>query len=582
MGAQIALHCANAGIPALLLDLTPRAARERPRESASGSSPIRSSRRTCTGSSRPAASTTACRCSRRSTGSSRRSSSGSTSSSSCSRASTPRAARLDRQLQHLRHSDRRRSPKGAATTSAVTGSARTSSIRRDTCGCSRSFPRPDTDPAVVETVRAVCRSPPRQGRGHRQGHAELHRQPHRALRRGAHARSRRQRPLHDRRGRCHHRTRAGPARQRHVPHDGHRRRRRPRARHAQSRRSASTDQRRSRGVCHAGIPAARCSTAVRSARKPGAASTSGAKTASGESEIWTLDLDTLDYRPRQSARIASIEAGKIDRRRPRSACGCSSTRKDKAGQFLRETLAPTLVYTARVTPDIAHSIDDVDRVMRWGFAWELGPFELFDAIGVREVLAAAETAGGHAVARRDTAAACNRCSTPGRNSVPRGPGAAGRARSADPPHAPASENRIVRKNAGASLVDLGDGVFCVEFHSKMNAIGGDTMQMLQAGVKEATRNGRALVVGNDAPNFSAGANLMLVLLEAQEGNWDEIDLMIRTFQQVDDGAALQRRAGRRRARRARRSAAAPRLRCTPIACRRPPKPTWASSRSASA
>ena len=72
--------------------------------------------------------------------------------------------------------------------------------------------------------------------------------------------------------------------------------------------------------------------------------------------------------------------------------------KDKAGQFLRETLAPTLVYTARVTPAIAHSIDDVDRVMQWGFAWELGPFELIDAIGVREVLAAAQSAGGHALA----------------------------------------------------------------------------------------------------------------------------------------------------------------------------------------
>ena len=71
--------------------------------------------------------------------------------------------------------------------------------------------------------------------------------------------------------------------------------------------------------------------------------------------------------------------------------------KDKAGEFLRETLAPTLVYTARVTPEIAHSIDDVDRVMRWGFGWELGPFELFDTIGVREVMAAAIEAGGHAV-----------------------------------------------------------------------------------------------------------------------------------------------------------------------------------------
>jgi 3-hydroxyacyl-CoA dehydrogenase len=93
-------------------------------------------------------------------------------------------------------------------------------------------------------------------------------------------------------------------------------------------------------------------------------------------------------------------------------------------------------------------------------------------------------------------------------------------------------SRIVRTNAGASLVDLGDGVLCVEFHSKMNAIGADTVQMLQAGVREASRNFAALVVGNEAENFSAGANLMLVLLEAQEGNFEEIDLMVRTFQQA--------------------------------------------------
>jgi 3-hydroxyacyl-CoA dehydrogenase len=89
---------------------------------------------------------------------------------------------------------------------------------------------------------------------------------------------------------------------------------------------------------------------------------------------------------------------------------------------------------------------------------------------------------------------------------------------------------VVRRNAGASVVDLDDGVLAVEFHSKMNTIGGDTVQMLHAGVKEATQNFSALVIGNDAPNFSAGANLMLVLLEAQEGNWDDIDLMVRGFQ----------------------------------------------------
>src|SRR5205814_1707184 len=91
---------------------------------------------------------------------------------------------------------------------------------------------------------------------------------------------------------------------------------------------------------------------------------------------------------------------------------------------------------------------------------------------------------------------------------------------------------VVKKNAGASLVDLGDGVLALEFHSKMNAIGGDTMQMIRAGVKEAAANFAALVVGNDAPNFSVGANLMLLLLEAQEGNWDEIDLGLRTFQEA--------------------------------------------------
>jgi 3-hydroxyacyl-CoA dehydrogenase len=252
------------------------------------------------------------------------------------------------------------------------------------------------------------------------------------------------------------------------------------------------------------------------------------KSDKGESDIWTLDLDTLEYRPRKSARIASIEAAKsIDSVEERVKMLFNA--KDKAGEFLRETLAPTLIYTARVTPEIAHSIDDVDRVMRWGFGWDLGPFELFDAIGVREVVAAAEKLGGHAMSR-GVPPLVKETLDSGRN----------RFRPAMvPPAAPdllilrqaREQNKIVKKNAGASLVDLGDGVFCVEFHSKMNSIGGDTVQMLTAGVKEAAKNGVALVVGNDAPNFSAGANLMLVLLEAQEGNWDEIDMMIRAFQQ---------------------------------------------------
>ena len=226
------------------------------------------------------------------------------------------------------------------------------------------------------------------------------------------------------------------------------------------------------------------------------------KNAQGESEILTLDPSTLEYGPQQRPKLPSLEAS-ASISDPRERVRTLFQGKDKVGQFLRDTMVPALAYTARVTPDIAESADDVDRVMRWGFGWGLGPFELIDAIGLD--------------------------------------GAAGSGRTGDlPPAAPdllvlksaKDRERIVKKNAGASLVDLGDGVLCVEFHSKMNAIGGDTIAMLQAGVREASLNFAALVVGNEAPNFSAGANLMLVLLEAQEENWDEIELMIRAFQQT--------------------------------------------------
>jgi len=252
------------------------------------------------------------------------------------------------------------------------------------------------------------------------------------------------------------------------------------------------------------------------------------KGATGESEIWTLDPATLEYRQKQSARIGSIEAGKsIDEVGDRVRMLFNSN--DKAGEFLRATLAPMLVYTARVTPQIAHSIDDVDRAMRWGFGWELGPFELIDALGVKDVIAAAE--GSHAMAAGvpPLLAALLETATP-RFREGRVKPAAADLQILRPAK---EQGRVIKNNGGASLVDLGDGVIAVEFHSKMNAIGGDTIQMLQAGVKEAAKNGQALVIGNDAPNFSAGANLMLVLLEAQDGNWDEIDLMIRAFQQAN-------------------------------------------------
>ncbi len=258
------------------------------------------------------------------------------------------------------------------------------------------------------------------------------------------------------------------------------------------------------------------------------------KGARGESEIYALDPGSMTYRPPQKPQLPALEAARaIDDVRERVRTLFQG--RDRVGELLRATLAPALVYTATITPEIAFSKDDVDRVMRWGFGWELGPFELWDALGIREGLAATPVAPG---IRTSASMPDGGIATPplvqelfdqGRDRFRDGP---------LPPAAPEFEilrsakdrQKVVKRNAGASLVDLGDGVLAVEFHSKMNAIGGDTLEMLRAGVKEAGRNFAALVVGNDAPNFSAGANLMLLLLESQEENWEEIDLMIRAFQ----------------------------------------------------
>ncbi len=247
------------------------------------------------------------------------------------------------------------------------------------------------------------------------------------------------------------------------------------------------------------------------------------KDANGATSILALDVTTMTYRERQAVNLPSVEAA-------RSLPDAGERLKtlflgdDRVGALLRRTLGPTLVYAARVAPEIALSIDDIDRAMRWGFGWELGPFETWDAIGVDRILEACAVADPPPLVAKARA------------------GGAVRLRDAPlPPAGPgllllgtvkADGSAVVRANAGASLVDLGDDVLAVEFHSKMNALGGDALEMLQAAVERATGDFTAIVVGNEAEHFSAGANLMLLLLEAQEGNWDEIDLMVRAFQRA--------------------------------------------------
>jgi 3-hydroxyacyl-CoA dehydrogenase len=266
----------------------------------------------------------------------------------------------------------------------------------------------------------------------------------------------------------------------------------------------------------------------------------------GDAEILTLDWQKMEYRPRQKAKFGSIEAAKpIEdaRERLRALVGpaLEGKRGDKATGFLWASLGDAFLYAARRIPEIANSIVDVDRAMRWGFGWELGPFEIWDALGVERVAKALERVGKQMPPLVAKVLASPKGSFYETEK--------GRTRYFDlvsgalvPLEDPAGiivlkslkeRTPVVQENSGASLIDLGDGVVCCEFHAKMNAIGGDIIAMLQAGVARLETEFEAMVIANQAPNFSAGANLLLLLLTAQEGEWDDIHLAVRQFQRAN-------------------------------------------------
>src|SRR3989440_2991966 len=254
-------------------------------------------------------------------------------------------------------------------------------------------------------------------------------------------------------------------------------------------------------------------------------------------EIWTLDNATLDYRPSQKVKLPSLEMAKnIEDTRERLKTLVWS--KDRVGAFLWKTLARTLTYTADRIPEIADTIVEIDRAMRWGFNWELGPFEVWDAIGVEKSVAKLKEEGkpvpANAQAMLDAGVKSFYRKKDGKDFYYDFASKEYRPL-ADPPgtiNLKSLKDRtdVVKKNSGASLIDLGDGVACLEFHSKMNSIGGDTLEMLKVALSEVEKNFVGLVVGNQGQNFSVGANLMLMLMEAQDENWEELDMIGRFFQ----------------------------------------------------
>jgi 3-hydroxyacyl-CoA dehydrogenase len=257
-------------------------------------------------------------------------------------------------------------------------------------------------------------------------------------------------------------------------------------------------------------------------------------------EFHEINYQTLEYQPQSPLRAPSLQQSRRMediRQRLRTLAYAD----DRAGRFAWKVLSATLFYAASLIPEIADDIVSVDNAIKWGFSWELGPFETWDALGVEPVtqkmqqqgqslpplVTSLQQAGYTSFYRPETGRRC--FFDLGQGDYQEEP--------QDPQciRLPLlkEQQRVVRANPGASLIDLGEGVTGLEFHTKMNIIGGDIVEMMLQAVEDVERRFEGLVIGNHGENFSAGANLALLLLEAQNQDWDAIDQMVRIFQDAN-------------------------------------------------
>ena len=258
------------------------------------------------------------------------------------------------------------------------------------------------------------------------------------------------------------------------------------------------------------------------------------ETVDGTSVKLYYDYQSGSYQPCVFPKFASVTATKqIDD--PGLRVKTLLEGSDKAAQFAWQTLRDTLIYAARGIPEIADDVVNVDNAIKWGYNWELGPFEILDVLGVASFVQRAEK-DGVAVpgflrevdrfykvegGRRYYYSVTDREF----RAVPVAEGSVSLALLK-------SAGAVAEKNSAASVIDIGDGVFCLEFHSKMNTIGADTLAMIQKAVRRAEADGVGLVIANEGPAFSAGANLMLVAMAIAEGAWDELALTVKAFQRA--------------------------------------------------
>ena len=260
------------------------------------------------------------------------------------------------------------------------------------------------------------------------------------------------------------------------------------------------------------------------------------KGADGKSEILTLDLDTMDYRSKKSAKFATLELTKtIDKVVDRFKVLVAG--KDKAGQFYRKSFAALFAYVSHRIPEITDELYKIDDAMKAGFGWEHGPFQIWDAIGLKEGLDIMKTENEKPAAWISEMVAAGIDSF---YSVKDGASYFYDIPSKSMVKVPGQDAFIILdnirksnevfKNSGVVIEDLGDGILNVEFQSKMNTIGGDVLAGLNKAIDLAEKDFQGLVVGNQGANFSVGANIGMIFMMAVEQEYDELNMAIKMFQ----------------------------------------------------
>ncbi len=254
----------------------------------------------------------------------------------------------------------------------------------------------------------------------------------------------------------------------------------------------------------------------------------------------TLELNylTMEYEPKKEFKYPSLEAAK-QAGSVRNSIKTIIYGKDKLAQFAWQTLSETLIYSLNRIPEISDDIINIDNALKWGFNWQFGPFETWDIIGVRRSVERLKSES-----REVPPKLLNFLEKGYENFYTLENGIKYFYSFEEEKYKPIIENRksiilkdikrdtskVIKSKSGASIIDMGDGILCLEFHSKMNSIGADTVNMINQAVDIVEKNYEGLIIANQGPAFSVGANLMLVLFEAEDEEWDELDFMVKSFQ----------------------------------------------------